>query len=150
MLVEIYTDGSATTQNNPGGWAYVITVDGEKVYEDSGSMKNATNNMAEITAAIEGMQYVENAIKSGNSIGPAVISPDCEVVLVADSQLVLRYATGEYKCKAYHLLPLYIKLRKHFGNIKATTRWVKGHAGDEHNERCDVLAKAARESLLQL
>lgn len=148
MLVEIYTDGSATTRENPGGWAYVITVDGEKVHEDSGSMKNATNNMAEITAAIEGMQCVENAIKSGNSIGPAVVSPDCEVVLVADSQLVLRYATGEYKCKAWHLMPLYIKLRKHFQNVNATTRWVKGHAGDEHNERCDVLAKAARESLL--
>jgi len=136
-LVEIFSDGSATTADLPGGWAYVILVDGVKQRENSGSLAKATNNVAELTGAIEGLRDVAS---------DPVLSKATTITLVADSQLVLKYATGEYQCRKYHLVPLYIQLRKYFGQLKATTRWVRGHTGDEQNERCDELAKAAREA----
>lgn len=138
MKYEVYTDGSATTADKPGGWAFVILRDGTEIHRQSGFLASATNNVAEISAAIEGLQFLRASYLQQNPITD-------EVVLVSDSQLVLRYATGQYKCKAVHLVPLYIKLRKGFRDVKASTRWVKGHAGDEFNEICDKLAKAARQ-----
>lgn len=142
MVLEVYSDGSATTGDKPGGYAFVICVGGVKVAEGSGHLPKATNNVAEITAAIAGLEYIKTHDVRGVDGG----HEEPNVVLVSDSKLVLGYATGEYQCKAMHLLPLCLKLRKLYRELNASTRWVKGHAGQEFNERCDELAKAARET----
>jgi ribonuclease HI len=133
---EVYTDGSATTGDKPGGWAFVIIVDGVKFHEGNGHLPKATNNIAELSAAIEGLSYVRSE--------PILCKAD-EIVLISDSQLVLHFADNTWNCKKFHLVPYVIKLRKLYNTLKATTRWVRGHSGDPNNERCDVLAKAARE-----
>ena len=138
MILEVYTDGSATTADKPGGYAYVLVADGVKSAEGSGHLDKATNNVAEITAAICGLEHVLN---------DAHYITASTIILVSDSQLVLRYATGEYQCRKPHLVPLYCKLRQLHNKLKITTRWVKGHSGDIHNERCDVLAKKARQDV---
>ncbi len=135
MKLEVYCDGSGNTSESSGGWGYVIVRDGSPIKEGSGFLSKATNNVAELTAAIRGLEEVMGLPEFGEAT---------EISLVSDSQLVLRYATGEYKCKAFHLVPLYIQLRHLYKKAKATTRWVKGHSGEEFNERCDVLAKTAR------
>jgi ribonuclease HI len=142
MVLEVYSDGSATTGDKPGGYGFVICVGKVKVAEGSGHLPKATNNVAEITAAIAGLEY----ISTHDIAGVDGTAEEPSVVLVSDSKLVLGYASGEYQCKAMHLLPLCLKLRKLYRRLGATTRWVKGHAGEEFNERCDVLAKAAREN----
>ncbi len=142
-MYEVYCDGSATTADKPGGYAYVICKDGVKIREGSGHLAKATNNVAEITAAISGLEACAKELQS-NTAGDGSDGQQ-RVILVSDSQLVLRYATGEYQCRKYHLLPLFLRLKKLFGQLNAETRWVKGHSGDEHNERCDTLAKTARE-----
>lgn len=142
MKIEVYADGSGNTFNSDGGYGWRLVVDGTLHSEGSGYLPSATNNVAEITAAIEGLKAAANYLSSNGvqSQGPH------QVELVSDSQLVLGYANGAYRCKALHLTQLYIQLRKVYGDVKASTRWVKGHNGDEHNEGCDRLAKAARES----
>lgn len=140
MEVEIYADGSGNTFDSDGGYGWRLVVDGILITEGNGYLARATNNVAEITAAIEGLKYARSYLSStaSQSPGPHIIS------LVSDSQLVLGYASGSYQCKALHLTTLYIELKKVYQAIGATTRWVKGHSGDEHNEGCDKLAKAAR------
>lgn len=135
MLIEIYSDGSSDGKTGGvGGWAFVVLVDSVKVHENSGVEQNATNNTMEIMGAIQGMEYVHTHY------------PQCkDITVISDSQLVLKFATGEYTVKKPHLIPYVIRLRKVFKLLNAKTRWVKGHNGDEHNERCDELAKAARE-----
>lgn len=142
MKVEIYSDGSGNTFDSDGGYGYVLVVDGAVNSSGSGYLVSATNNVAEITAAIEGLKAVLSYKRSLD----AQLQSQMEVVLVSDSQLVLGYASGRYRCKALHLTQLYLELRKLYQELNATTRWVKGHSGDEHNETCDQLAKAARES----
>jgi ribonuclease HI len=140
MLIEVYSDGSGTTGDLPGGYGYVVCVNGIKVAEGSGHLPKATNNVAELTAAISGLEYAA----SHDLAGVDGSCSDINVVLVSDSQLVLGYASGAYQCRKPHLLPLMLQLRKVYRQLGATTRWVKGHNGDPNNERCDVLAKSAR------
>ncbi len=134
--IEVYSDGSGTLTHLAGGWGYVILENGEQVSEDSGHIEKASNNIAELMAAIKGM---EHAIKK---------YPNQQITLVSDSMLVLNYATGTWRVKAMHLTPLFIKIRRLHKQIGFKTRWVKGHSGNPHNTRADALAKRARLSLL--
>lgn len=140
MLIEVYADGSGNTFNSDGGYGWRLVVDGTLLSEGNGYLSSATNNVAEITAAIKGLEEAAAYINR-----PEVLAKGpFQILLVSDSQLVLGYANGAYQCKAIHLAPLYIQLRRVYQSIGASTRWVKGHSGDEHNEGCDQLAKAAR------
>lgn len=141
MEIHVYSDGSGNTFSSDGGWGFRVVIDNEVRVEGSGYLSSATNNVAELTAAIEGLTYVQSNLSSlcDGSVVP-------KITLISDSQLVLGYANGAYKCKATHLTPLYIQIRKLYNSLGVTTKWVKGHAGDVNNERCDELAKNARES----
>lgn len=136
MKVEVYSDGSSEgNSTGSAGWAYVIVVDGAKHSEGSGGFGVGTNNIAEIKGASEGLA----AVAASKDLCQAT-----EVVLISDSQLVLNFAAGTWRCKKHHLVPYVIALRKAFQQTNATTRWVKGHSGDLYNEQCDNLAKSAR------
>jgi len=139
VKVEVYSDGSSNGKSGGiGGWAFVVVVDGVKVHEDSGAEPNATNNTCEVLAASKGLEYV------------AATYPDAtDVTLISDSQLALRWGTGEYKVKKFHLVPYVIALKAVIGKTKATTRWERGHSNEPNNERCDTLAKAAREGVIK-
>lgn len=137
MLIEVYTDGSGTSFGSPGGWGFVVVVDGVKVHEASGSEADATNNTMELRAAVEGLKYVKtNAQFAG-----------AQVTLISDSQLVLGFATGRWQCKKYHLALLAGTLNGLFKSLSAQDKWVRSHTGDKYNEECDKLAGAAREAL---
>lgn len=139
MHIEIYTDGSATTNDKPGGWAWVMVVDGVKHSEGSGHIPFASNNDAELEAALQG---ISNARRVFGFPPEGWKMP--EFTLVSDSQLVLGWVSGRYafrqveKINLFHTLKLLVEIM----NLK--TRWVEGHTGDEHNERCDELANIAR------
>ena len=135
--VEVWSDGSATTAENPGGWAFVVIVDGAKVHEASGGLQSCTNNVAELTAALEGLKYA------------TANYPQDEITLISDSMLVLNYTIGKWQCKKLHLAMLHAGLRKLHSSFNIGTKWVRGHTGVEHNERCDELAKAERAKLMQ-
>ena len=133
-LIEVFSDGSGNTLASDGGYGWRVVVDGTFLEEGCGYIPQATNNIAELTAAIEGLRRTESIItQNGWTLA--------KVVLVSDSQLVLGYASGKWRCKAEHLRPLRADLQQLYGRLDADTRWVKGHSGDEHNEATDRLAK---------
>lgn len=137
MKIEVYSDGSSDGKSGGiGGWAFVIIVDGVKMHEDSGIEFNATNNICEVLGASKGLEFV------------AVTYPNAtDVTLISDSQLALRWGTGQYRVKKFHLVPYVISLRNAIKATNAITRWERGHQGEPNNCRCDELAKSARESL---
>jgi ribonuclease HI len=137
--VTIYTDGSALGNPGPGGYGAILRF-GQHTKELSGGFRCTTNNRMEILAAIEALRCLKEP---------------CRVALHTDSQyLVNAIAKGwvrrwqrngwmrNKKEKALNvdlwqqLLPL---CSKHDVDLI----WVRGHAGDEDNERCDQLAKTA-------
>jgi ribonuclease HI len=146
MLIEVYCDGSSSgNSEGPGGSAWVIVVDGVKDSEGSAHSAKTTNNVEEVRAAISGLESVQKRYVCGSTGRPNV--GDDKIVLISDSQLTLKWGTGEYKCKKWHLIPLVIRLRSLIKALNVETRWVKGHAGDPNNERCDELAKAAKDNV---
>lgn len=146
MIKEIlcYSDGSATMAKLPGGYGWVIVVDGVKYSEGSGHMPSASNNDAETQAAIESLKAAHDVMLKHNVFTTITHVPS--VTLCSDSQIVLGWADGSYKFKQIEpeKIERYKQLSSLMAILNAKTRWVKGHSGDEHNERCDVLAGEAR------
>ena len=135
-----YTDGACAPSNpGPCAWACLIFgPDGTKT-EHKGYIGHGTNQIAELTAAVEAL----TRIPAGSW-----------VELVADSQYVLKGLTewrAGWERRNYRNskgdpvanLDLWKKLFAIADKRTVTTRWVKGHAGDEHNERADELAGLA-------
>lgn len=145
MKIEVYSDGSATTGDKPGGYGYVVVINGKKHSEGSGRLEFATNNDAELEAATQGLEAVEKILASIDA-DPNHIA-GLRVTLVSDSQLILGWASGTWKFKQVDKMDAYHRLRKTVARLRSDTRWVRGHSGDEHNERCDELANSARKGL---
>jgi ribonuclease HI len=152
MQIEVYTDGSATVSTKPGGWAYVLVIDGKKHAECAGHMVGASNNDAEMEAAIQGLigalKYVNwrrQLLASSMADEPQIDRlTRYEVTLCSDSQLVLGWASGTYQFRQQSKIEKYDKLTSLMRRMGAKTKWIKGHDGNEHNERCDTLANEAR------
>lgn len=136
-----YTDGAcAPTNPGPAAWGlYLIPPGAALGAEHWGFVGHGTNQIAELTAAIEGLTRV-----------PAGAS----VELVSDSQYVLKGLTewrkgwerkGFRNAQGQPVANLAL-WRALFGLADArqvSVRWVRGHNGDEHNERVDGLANRA-------
>ena len=146
MLIEVYTDGSASSEGKPGGYGWVLVVDGQKVDQGSGHMESASNNDAELAAAIYGLVA---AMKYGlkdtvTEFGSTSFPNHIQVTLISDSRLILGWANGSYRFKQLDKLSKYETLQKLVKIMDVQTRWVRGHSGDPYNELCDKLANAAR------
>jgi ribonuclease HI len=145
MNVTIYTDGSARgNPNGPGGYGAVIQyVDQSgKLHEREYSQgyKKTTNNRMELMAAIVALE--------------ALIKP-CNVKLYTDSQYLCNAFNQHWidgwikkgwkrgKNEPVKNKDLWIRLLKAKEPHKVEFCWVKGHAGNSGNERCDVLATTA-------
>ena len=137
--VTIYTDGGC--EPNPGAGGYgVVWVCGNQATELSGGFKLTTNNRMELFAAIAGLE--------------GLTSP-CQVRLVSDSRYVVDamtkswakrwQANGWWRTKKERAInaDLWARLLTACESHRVTFEWVKGHAGDEQNERCDRLALQA-------
>ena len=138
--IEVFSDGSATTADKAGGWGSVILFDGILHKELSGHMESATNNDAELAAAIEGLNYVWEYVEAAEIFSHSV-------TLISDSEIVLNWASGKYRFKQLDKIDQYERLRFLMDHLKAKTQWVKGHSGNPWNSLCDKLANAARKGV---
>ena len=136
-----YTDGAcAPTNPGPAAWGAVILSPQGQVFEEAhGFIGHGTNQIAEITAAIEGLLRVPSGVV---------------VELVSDSQYVLkglsewragweRKGWRNSKNEPVANLELWKKLFAIADERSVRVRWVRGHNGDALNERADALANQA-------
>ena len=137
----IYTDGSCLKNpGGPGGWAIVAKNEATgAVTEQNGGDPMTPNNRMELTAAIMALRLAPEGT---------------HVALYTDSQYLKNGITkwvagwkrrGWRKSDGQPVLnqPLWMELDKLYSAHTVTFHWVKGHAGNPLNERCDQLAKAA-------
>ncbi|CAM6004870.1 unnamed protein product [Sphagnum balticum] len=144
MQIEVYSDGSATTKDRPGGYGWVLVIDGTKHSEGNGHIPFASNNDAELEAALQGLGAALKLVTRFNGI----FNPNCDgtynVTLCSDSQLILGWASGTYRFKQQDKMDKYNQLMFIVKRLNVKTKWIEGHSGHEHNERCDKLANEAR------
>lgn len=134
--VTIYTDGACSGNPGPGGWGAVLIYGGHRL-EMSGGERQTTNNRMELVAAIEAMSR---------------LNQPCEVELWSDSRYLVDglekgwakgWRTRGWKKKdgSPALNPeLWERLLELCEKHTVTLHWVKGHAENRENNRCDQLA----------
>ena len=143
--VTIYTDGACSGNPGPGGWGAILEYRGREK-ELSGAEAETTNTRMELTAVIRALEQLKEP---------------CAVELYSDSKyvtdaLTLDWARG-WQAKGWKkpdkkpaLNPdLWQRLLELTETHTVTCHWVKGHADNPKNNRCDQLAVAAREKIVK-
>ena len=145
--VKIYTDGACSGNPGPGGWGCIV-IKNNKEFELSGGEVNTTNNQMELKACIEGLKYV--ITKNMYSV-PVIVYADSQYLINGmEKGWVESWEQNDWKksngspVKNPELWKTLLELkRKINNNSKLLFSWIKGHDGDEYNERCDSLAVEA-------
>ncbi len=137
-LVTIYTDGACSGNPGPGGWGAILEYNGAEK-ELSGGEAETTNNRMELTAVIAALQALKEP---------------CTVELYSDSKYVIDalqkrwvYAWQKNSWRKADKKPalnadLWEQLLSLVQRHEVRYHWVKGHAENEKNNRCDKMAVA--------
>ena len=143
--VTIYTDGACSGNPGPGGWAAILKY-GPHEKELSGGEEETTNNRMELSGVIAAL---------------GALTERCSVTLYTDSQYIER-AVNEHWLDGWKKrgwrrregpvknLELWQELDRLLGEHSVAVRWVKGHAENEYNNRCDALAVRRRDEYAAL
>lgn len=134
--IHIYTDGSSRGNPGSGGFGVLMIYNGHRK-EISKGYRLTTNNRMELLAVITGLE--------------AITRKEIPVIVYSDSQYVVRaieegwlnkwMKTGfKGGKKNQDLWTRYFRLAK---NMNIKLKWVKGHANNPYNNRCDEMATAA-------
>lgn len=138
-VVAIYTDGGCEPNPGAGGFGTVL-IHPRRRKEVSGGFRMTTNNRMEIFAAIAGLELLKQP---------------CKVTIYSDSKYVVdammagwvatwkRKGWWRNKTERPENVDLWQRLDALRQTHQVEFRWVKGHAGNLENERCDQLAEAA-------
>ena len=141
--VTLYTDGACSGNPGPGGWGAILEYEGHEK-ELSGGEESTTNNRMELTAVIRGLQALKES---------------CIVELYSDSKYVIdglqkgwavswRKNGWKKADKKPALNPdLWEILLNLVEKHQVHYHWVKGHAENPKNNRCDELAVAQWKAL---
>jgi len=137
MKILIYTDGACSGNPGIGGWGVVILVPREKPVHLNGGSNNTTNNQMELTATIEGLQY----FKESKQI---LIITDSKYVINGIEFWIKNWKKNGWKTaskKPVKNKDLWEKLDKEITKHAIEWQWIKGHAGNDNNEKADYLAR---------
>jgi ribonuclease HI len=132
--VIVSCDGASRGNPGPAGIGVQITDDdGTVLAEIAEGLGETTNNVAEYTAAIEGLK---RALELGGT----------DVLLRSDSQLLINQLTGRYRVKTAHIVPLHqeiLALASKFDRIRFE------HVRRERNTEPDRLANEGVDRMLR-
>ena len=141
--VTLYTDGACSGNPGPGGWGAILCY-GEHELSLSGGEEHTTNNRMELTAVIEGLKKLKEP---------------CIVELYSDSKYVIDalskgWAWG-WKKKGWVKSDKKPALNPDLWDVllalvqthEVHYHWVKGHADNTYNNRCDAMAVAEWQKL---
>lgn len=120
--VTIYCDGACSGNPGPAAWGAVLLCKGHRKELD-GYIGIATNNEAEVTAAIEAL---------------AALKYPCKVIIYSDSKYLVEGAKGTWNITTN--LQCWSELEEVAAPHEIEWKWIKGHSGIEGNERANTLA----------
>ena len=141
--VDIYTDGACMGNPGPGGWAFIIKYGNGETKAFSGSAKYTTNNKMELTAAIKAIKYFKKKIII-NIYTDSKYLKDGITIWIKKWKLNGWKTSNKKKVKNSDLWKI---LEEGIKDHEIHWIWVKGHNENTFNEKADMLAKKAIESL---
>jgi len=133
--VTVYTDGASRGNPGPGGYG-IILQHGRHRKEISGGYRLTTNNRMELMAVIVALE--------------ALKVPNCRVTIYTDSKYVADsvekgwvHSWVKKRFKGKKNADLWMRFLEVYKNHQVRFIWVRGHANNPGNERCDQLAVEA-------
>lgn len=134
-----YTDGGCHPNPGRGGWGVVLLEHGRVVREASGGEEDSTNNRMELTAAAHALRLLPEG-EQGE------IHTDSTYVRNGITKWILDWRRRGWRTSEgadVKNQDLWRQLDELLQGRDVQWHWVRGHAGNEHNERADALARAA-------
>jgi ribonuclease HI len=150
-MIKIYTDGGCAGNPGPGGWAFVIVEEAARkavvLKEKWGAEADTTNNRMEVSAAIAALETFKR-LKLGNK---AAVLTDSQYVQKGMTEWIETWKENGWR--NHERAPvknqdLWERLDALAGRFHLTWTWIKGHAGNRFNERCDELTQRAISALV--
>jgi ribonuclease HI len=149
--LSIYTDGGCSGNPGPGGWAYVIVGEsaggegGPILAEKWGAEPLTTNNRMELMAVISALESL-----SGPDPGTLTVYTDSQYVQKGITQWIHSWKRNNWRGSGKSPVKnqdLWQRLDALTGCRRIVWAWVRGHAGNPLNERCDRMTQDAIRSL---
>lgn len=134
--VDLYSDGACSGNPGPGGWAAIL-IFGPHKKEIYGYEPRTTNNRMEMTAVLMGLRALKEP---------------CRVTVYSDSELVVKafndgwmdkWLKNNFKQGNVKNIDLWKQILEEIKSHTVKWVWVKGHADNALNNRCDELARKA-------
>ncbi len=137
--VTIYTDGACNPNPGPGGWAAILIYPGQTPKELSGSEPEATNNRMELFAAIKALQALKEPHRTTIYTDSSYLQEGMTVWVPSWE----KHGWQSRKKNEVKNKDLWQTLAAELKRHQVEWRWLRGHAGDQWNERADYLAASA-------
>lgn len=133
MDIIMHIDGGARGNPGPAGVGVVVQTadDGTYLFRKGYFLGTATNNVAEYTGLLRGLDLL------------APLTIDGGVTVVSDSELMVKQINGQYKVKSAKLRPLY---QQALTKLRELPAWEMTHTRRENNQLADELANRAMDA----
>jgi ribonuclease HI len=147
IIQSLYTDGACSGNPGPGGWGVVAYFEDGSVYELGDREETTTNNRMEMQAAIAALKI----LAASRQTDPVTLYTDSEYVKKGITLWVKGWRKKGWKTSQgqpvlnQDLWELLDELNTRLGsqlNTPVQWQYVRGHAGNVGNERCDAIARA--------
>ncbi len=140
IIESIYTDGACSGNPGPGGWGTVVCFTDGTIQELGGASGTTTNNRMEMQAAIDGLAFYVAAADPR----PIKLYTDSEYVKNGITKWIRGWKSKGWKTAAGKPVlnqDLWEELDR-LNQSQVQWEYVRGHAGNPGNERCDAIARA--------
>lgn len=134
--VTIYTDGACSGNPGPGGWGALLSYNGTE-REIFGGETETTNNRMELTAAIMALETLKERCRVD-------LYTDSKYVMDGINSWIVNWKKNGWRTaakKSVKNADLWQQLDAATERHDITWHWVKGHSGNNGNERADELAR---------
>ncbi|MBZ8182899.1 ribonuclease HI [Oscillatoria salina] len=139
-IKSFYTDGACIANPGPGGWAVVVYFADGSVFEMGDRVAPTTNNRMELQAAIAALKIFAGS----NQTEPVTLYTDSEYVQKGITQWIHNWKKRGWQNsqgKPVENKDLWEALER-LNSPLIDWQHIRGHSGDEGNERCDAIANA--------
>lgn len=151
--MNIYTDGSCLGNPGRGGWAFIVTIDGQKIQEKTGTSQKTTNNIMELTAIDEALKYICGT----EGVREVNIYTDSNYAKQGITNWSKKWKVNGWKSSTgapVKNVELWKSIVEGEDVIKRSGIcvqwfWVKAHSTNTFNNMVDVLAREQAEKLLK-
>ncbi len=145
MNLNIFTDGGCIGNPGIGGWAFAVVEGDEVIYSANGNEKETTNNRMELTAVTKALEYCQS-VKAEH----VTINTDSQYVKNGINDWIRNWKRNGWRTASKQPVKnkeYWVRLDELNASMNVEWKWVKGHAGIDHNELCDALVREAMDKL---